>query len=239
MQTRSQEFDAGGHSRLDVNRLDVVPALFEEGSEEIEGHHDVGLELFISHIDVTDGGGHAGDLLKLELNGGTGVHDLHVEGLVVGDNGGESLDSGEDGSDDDGHLLQDGVGSEEESVLLGPLLDSLLVLVELLKLIEGSDIDVESELLGLGLVLGVSDKADLEGGAGDVGESHGSDESLILLGIVILKGNLKLNSFSELAGLDQSAEALDTDEDVGVCNLGGRHLLVFLFINDYHLHQAP
>ena len=68
MQTRSQEFDGGGHSRFDVNRLDVHPALLEERSEEVEGHHDVLLEFLISHLDVTDGGGHAGNLLKLELD---------------------------------------------------------------------------------------------------------------------------------------------------------------------------
>lgn len=151
---------------------------------------------------MTDGGGHAADLLKLELNGSTGVHDLGFEGLLVGDDGRESLDSGEDGSNDDGHLLEDGVGSEEESVLLGPLLDELLVLVEGLEFIKRLDIDIESGLLSLGLMLGISDKADLEGGTGDVGKSDGTDETLILLGIVILKTNLELNSFSELSGLD-------------------------------------
>lgn len=75
-------------------------------------------------------------------------------------------------------------------------------------------------LLGLFLVLGISDKADLERGSGDVGKSDGTDESLILLGIVILESNLELNSFSELSGLDSSTEGLDTGEDVSVGKLG-------------------
>ena len=75
-------------------------------------------------------------------------------------------------------------------------------------------------LLGLFLVLGISDKADLERGSGDVGKSDGTDESLILLGIVILESNLELNSFSELSGLDGSTEGLDTGEDVSVGKLG-------------------
>ena len=93
MQTRSQEFDGGGHSRFDVNRLDVHPALLEERSEEVEGHHDVLLEFLISHLDVTDGGGHAGNLLKLELDGSTGIIDLSSEVLVVSDDLGEHANS--------------------------------------------------------------------------------------------------------------------------------------------------
>jgi len=196
-----------------------VPSLFEEGSQEVKRHHDVLLKLLIVHLDVTDSLGHAGDLLKLELNGGTGVHDLLGEGLLVGDDGRESLDSGKDGSDNDGDLLQDGVGSEEKRVLLGPLLDKLLVLVELLELIKGGDIDIEVVLLGLFLVLSISDKADLEGGSGNVRESDGTDESLILLGVVVLKANLELNSLSELAGLDGFTEVLDTLEDHSVGEL--------------------
>ena len=216
MQTRSQEFDGGGHSRFDVNRLDVHPALLEERSEEVEGHHDVLLEFLISHLDVTDGGGHAGNLLKLELASSAGIHNFLVQGLVVSNDGRESLDSGEDGSNDNGDLLQDGVGSEKKSVLLGPLLNKLLVLVELLQLIKGGNIDIEVHLLGLSLVLSVSDQADFEVRTRDVGESHGTDESLILLGIVILKSNLKLNSFAELAGLDLFTKRFDGCEHVGV-----------------------
>jgi hypothetical protein len=110
----SQKLDGSGHSRLDEDRLDVVPSLLEEGSQEVERHHDVLLKLLVVHLDVTDGGSHAGNLLKLELNGGTGVLDLVLEGLLVGDDGWESLDSGKNGSNDDGDLLQDGVGSEEK-----------------------------------------------------------------------------------------------------------------------------
>ena len=134
----------------------------------------------------------------------------------MGDDSRESLDSGEDGSNDDGHLLQDGVGSEEKSVLLGPLLNKLLILVELLQLIKGGNIDIEVHLFGLSLVLSISDQADLEVGTGDVGESDGTDESLILLGIVVLKGNLKFNRFAELAGLDQFTERFNGSEHVCV-----------------------
>ena len=120
-----------------------MPAFLQEGSQEVERHHNVGLEFVISHLDVTAGSGQARDLLKLELNGGTGVNNLLGEGFLVGDNGGETLDSGENGSDDNGHLLEHSVGSEKKSILLGPLLDELLVLVELFEFIERGHIDVK------------------------------------------------------------------------------------------------
>ena len=114
---RSQKLDGSGHGGLDVDRLDVVPALLEERGQEIEGHHDVLLELVIGHIGAADGGGEAGDLLELELDGRTGVDDLGSERLLT-DNGRESVDSREDGSDDDGDLLEDGVRSEQDGVKL-------------------------------------------------------------------------------------------------------------------------
>ena len=210
--SHSQKLDGGAHSRLDVDGLDVVPSLLQERGKEVERHHDVLLELFISHLDVTDSGGHARNLLKLELNGGTGVHDLLFERLLVGDNGWESLDPGKDGSNDNRHLLQDGVGSEQERVLLGPLLHELLVLVEQLELVERLDVDVELALSGLFSVLSISDKADLEVRSGHVGKSDRADETLILLGIVVLQANLELDRLTELAGLDSSAEVNDALE---------------------------
>ena len=87
-------------------------------------------------------------------------------------------------------------------------------------------------LLGLFLVLGISDKADLERGSGDVGKSDGTDESLILLGIVILESNLELNSFSELAGLDSSTKVDDTLKNFGVSNLSTHFVVFMIYKND-------
>lgn len=229
---RSQKLDCGRHGRLDVDSLDVVPSLFKERGQEVQRHHNVLLELFIGHLDVTDGGGEAGDLLKLELNGGSGISDLGGEGFLVGNNSWESLDSGEDGSNNDGDLLEDGVGSEEERVLLGPLLDNFLVLVELLEFIKRGQLDVEASGFGLCLVLSISDQADLETGTGAVGKSDGTDESLILLGIVILKANLELNSFSELSGLDGSTEVDDSLEHFSVSNLSTHFVVFMIYKND-------
>ena len=170
----AEELVGLAHGGLDVDRPEVVPSLLEERGEEVDTHEDVLSELLLGHLLVANGDGHAGDLLKLELNGGAGVVDLGSEVFVVGDDLGEHTDSVKNGSEDGGDLLDEGVTGKEEGVLLGPLLDELLVLVEGLETIEVDDIDLD--VLGLDNVemLGVSDQADLEAWAGDVGEADGA-----------------------------------------------------------------
>ena len=58
-------------------------------------------------------------------------------------------------------------------------------------------------------MLSISNKADLEARTRDVGKSDGTDETLVLLGVVVLKANLKFDGLSELAGLDDGAEVGD------------------------------
>lgn len=216
----SQEFDGVTHGSLDVDGLHVVPSLFEERDQEVKAHHDVLAELIIGHVLSAGADTHAGDLSELELHGCAEILHGKDELLVVGDGNRELLDSVKNGSANDGNLLDHGIGGNEGVVLLGPLLDDLLVLVVLLELIEGGDIDVETVFLGFNLVLLIGDHADLEVGAGDVGKSDGSDETLILLGIVVLEAELDLNGLSELADLGGSAHVFDGFENHGVVNFG-------------------
>jgi len=216
--------DGLAHGGLDVDGFKVVPALLEHGDQEVEGHHDVSLELIVGHIGFTDGTSHAGDLSELELNGSSGVVDGLDKRLSLGDDGGEHLDSVEDRSDNNGDSLQTGVGSEEEIVLLGPLLDELLVLVELLELIKGGDGEVTElghVLDGFNSVLLIGNEANLKVRSGIVGESDGTDETLILLGIVILKTELELNGLVELALSGDFSHGFDTLKDIGSGDLGG------------------
>ena len=208
-----------------MDGLAVVPALLEEGDQEVQGHHDVNSELIVTHVGRADGGSEAGNFLKLPLDGGTDVLDLAEKGLVVGDDLGEHLDSVQNGSNDDWHLFQDGVGSDEEGILLGPTLDQLLLLVELFEVLKINDVDINAELGDLVLVLLIGNNADLEVGARVVGETHGADESLVLLGVVVLKTNLKLDSLGELALLHDLSELGDTFADGLVVNLGGHTYL--------------
>ena len=108
----------------------------------------------------------------------------------MGDNLRESVDSVEDGSNNDWDLLEDGVRGKEESVLLGPALDELLILVKLLESLKINDINVNVRLLHFFGVFSIGDQADLELGTGHIGQPHTSDETFVLLWIVILEGNL-------------------------------------------------
>jgi len=170
--------------------------LLEKGDQEVDGHHDVGEELILGHTDVTDGDTQAENLLQLELDGGTDLISLITDVIGVGDGGGELSGLVETGSEKTGNLLDEGLGSEESIVLLGELLDLLLVLVELLQVING--LVLHGDLLGLVAVKGITENADGHLGAGDVGETNGTRETLITLGIVVLESNLELDSLDEV-----------------------------------------
>jgi hypothetical protein len=128
-------------------------------------------EFFFSHGFVTDGDVHAGGFLKLELDGSSGIIDLGLDIVVVGDGLGEFTDSVKNGSENCGDLLDKGVGGEKNGVLLGPTLDEFLVLVEGLKEIEIDGIDLNVLFLNDLKMLGVSNEADLKFRSGDMGKS--------------------------------------------------------------------
>jgi len=197
-----------------------VPLLLEEGSEEVEGHDDVLSELLIGHLLVTGGDVEAGNLLQLPLDGSLDVVDLLLNRLVVSDWLREHTNSVKDWTEDDWDLLDEGISSEQEGVLLGPLLDLLLVLVELLKGVHVGDINLNLLFGDLIRVLLIGNDADLEVWSWDVRKSNGTDESLILLWIVILKSNLELDSLLELSLLGLFSHILDAFNNKGVGNLG-------------------
>lgn len=170
--------------------------LLEEGNQEVDGHHDVGEELILGHLDVADSDTQAENLLKLELDGGTDLVSLVTDVIGVGDGGGELTGLVETRSQKTGNLLDQGLGSEESIVLLGELLDLLLVLVELLEVING--LELHADLLGLVAVKSITENADGHLGAGDVGEADGARETLVTLGIVVLQSNLEFDSLDEV-----------------------------------------
>lgn len=137
------------------------------------------LELSLSHVDVSDGDTEAEDLLELELDGGLDLVDLSLDIVSVRDGGGEHTHLVELGTDETGDGLDEGISSQESIVGRGPLLDRLLLLVELLQVI-GAD-GIESELLSHIEVLLISNDAHLSVGAGRLGEHIGASETLILL----------------------------------------------------------
>lgn len=95
--------DGLAHGTFDVERLDVLPVLFEEGDEEVDTwigeldlcselksrnwrhtKHDVSEDLVIVHLDVANGNTQAQDLLQLELDGGPNLSELIGEVFRVG-----------------------------------------------------------------------------------------------------------------------------------------------------------
>ena len=77
------------HGGLDVEALDVLPVLLEQGHEEVHGQADVLHQLVIRHLDVAHGDVQAENLLHLELDGG--LEDIHLllEVICVCHHGGE------------------------------------------------------------------------------------------------------------------------------------------------------
>merc|ERR1719329_560038 len=94
----------------------------------------------------------------------------------------------------------------------------IFVLVELLEVIKGGDIDVDLGGLALVSVLSIGNHADLKVITGHVGEDDGADETLVLGGIVVLKRDLELDSLSELSLLDRLLELGEHSNEVLVSN---------------------
>jgi len=182
-----------------VEGLDVLPALLQQGDQEVDRHVDVLSEFFFGHGSNTDSSTHTEDLLQLESDGRLDFLKLFFNLFVFTDSDGELADLVEGVTHKLGDLLHQGFGGQKDIERLSPLLDQLLILVELLGTI---DIDATNiDLLGLVTVDGSTDKTDLSVGGGDVGESDGSVESLILFGVVVSQTDLEFNSFGELSGL--------------------------------------
>ena len=156
-----------------------MPSLLEERNEEVDGQDEVSLEIRFSHVDVTDGDTEAEDLLELELDGGLDLVDLSLDIVSVGDGGREHTHLVELRADKTRDGLDEGIGGQKSIVAGSPLLDRLLLLVELLQVIGAHS--VELELLSNIEVLLISNDAHLGVGAGSLGQDIGTSETLVLL----------------------------------------------------------
>lgn len=187
------------HGALDVDDLDVLPVLLEQGDQEVDGELDVEGDLSRSHGDVSHSQGHAHDLLHLELDGGLGDLDLLLEVLVLIEDGRELASLGEARTQDTRDLLNERGRGQEVVVLLGELLDELLVLVELLEVIDGHL--VHAELVSLLAVLLVTQDADAGVRTRDDRELESTRETFVTRRIVVLQSDLELDGLGELAHL--------------------------------------
>ena len=197
------------HGALDVEHLDVLPVLLQQGHQEVACKLHVEADLSVGQVDVSHGEGHAHDLLHLELDGG--LDDLHLfhDVVIVVEQGREFARLGQTGTENTGNLLDEGAGREEVVILLGELLDELFVLVELLQVIDGHA--VHADLFGSLAVSLVSENA--HGGVWlrNNGQLEGSRETLVALGIVVLQGDLELDGLGEFSLFPLDLLALDVD----------------------------
>lgn len=192
-----EDADGGSHGALDVERLDVLPVLLQQGDQEVDGSHGVGNQLILSHLGVTNGNTQAENLLQLELDGALHLGNLLIQVVRVGDGGGELAGLVQTGSEKTGNLLDDDIGGEEDIKRLGQLLHQLLILVQLLQILNR----LEGNVQGLGLVTVhlITENADAHVGLGHVGEADGTGKTLITLRIVVLQTNLQLDSLVKVA----------------------------------------
>jgi len=194
------------HGALDVQRLDILPSLLQERDEEVDGHLDVDGQVLRLEGDVADRNADTQNLLELELDGALEVVDFLFHVLGVGDEDREFVRFVQMRTKQTGNLTDDRIRSQEAVVLGCELLDRLFLLVflhvtVLLQLLEAEE--GKSELLGLVTVLLIAENTKLVLGLGDVGQFDGTAETLVLLGIVVLEADLKLNRLHELTlGLD-------------------------------------
>jgi len=127
--------------------------------------------LLLSHIFVSDGDVQVGNFLKLPLDGGSHIIDLLLKGLVVSNWLWEFTDSVKNWTKNLWDLLDEVVSGEEKIVLLGPLLNLFLVLVEFLQGIKSGNFNVKVVVGTLIEMLDIGNKADLKVWSWDVGKS--------------------------------------------------------------------
>ena len=187
----------GTHRGLDVQGLNVLPVLLQQGDKEVDRHRDVGEDLLLSLGNGANSDTNAQDLLQLELDSTGGLIDLSLHVLILAEQSGELTSLVQTGAQNTGNLTDDGIRGKEEVVLLGQLLDELLVLVELLESLNVQG--VEAQLLSLVAVGSITEDADSHARLGGDGKLEGTSETLILLGIVVLKTNLELDGLNETA----------------------------------------
>ena len=114
------------HSRLDVEGLDVLPVLLQQGDQEIDAQVQVLYELIVRHTYVSDGNIQAKDLFHLELDGGFDVVDFANHVVLVGQHSWEFTSLVQTWAQKTWDLFDQGFRSKESIVLLGKLLDQFL-----------------------------------------------------------------------------------------------------------------
>jgi hypothetical protein len=208
--------DRSTHRGLDVEGLDVLPALLEKRDEEVDATLDVGLDLLLSKRNIGNGNTKAEGLLHLELDLGLELKNLSGKVISVLDDGRELTGTVEGRTVQLGDLTKNSLRSKEAVVLLAELLKRLLVTTDGLQAINTHA--GKTELLGLIKVDLITKDANLDVLLARVGQTDNTAETLVLLDIPVLKTNLELDGLDEVTlatfgedGVDGVLESLGTD----------------------------
>jgi hypothetical protein len=211
--------DRSTHGSLDVEGLDVLPALLQKGDEEVDATLDVGLDLLLSEGDVGDGNTKAERLLHLELDLRLELKNLSGKVISVLDDGRELTGTVEGRTVQLGNLTKHSLASKEAVVLLAELLHGLLVTADGLQTVNTHA--GQTELLGLIKVNLVTKDANLDVLLAGVGQTDNTAETLVLLNIPVLKTDLELDGLDEVPLAALSHDGVDGFLESGGADLAG------------------
>ena len=183
------------HSRVKMDGANALPLLLEKGSNVVAANHNVLEDLVWSHLNVGNSEAEGDGLLQPEFGGLENFINSSSDLITSTDWSREFTSTVERRAESLVEVLDDTFGSKEEVVLLSPVLDGLLILVEVSK---GSKIvawDLESgSFFAVNLI---THDTNTEAWADNVWKLDGTNETLILSDVVTLKTDLKFDSFSE------------------------------------------
>jgi hypothetical protein len=216
--------DRSTHRSLDVERLDVLPALLEKGDEEVDATLDVSLDLLLSEADVGNGNTKAEGLLHLELDLRLELKNLSGKIISVLDDSRELTGTVESRTVQLGNLTKNSLRSKEAVVLLAELLHGLLVTADGLKTVNTQA--GKTELLGLIKVDLITKDANLDVLLARIGQTDNTAETLILLDIPVLETNLELDGLNEVTLATLSHDGVDSVLKSGSADLAGHYVLI-------------
>jgi len=200
--------DRRTHRSLDVERLDVLPALLKKGDEEVDATLDVSLDLFLSKRSIGNSNTKAKGLLHLELNLRLELKNLSGKIISVLNDSRELTGTVESRTVKLGNLTKNSLTSKEAVVLLAELLHGLLVTADSLKTINTKARKVE--LLGLIKVDLITKDANLDALLARIGKTDNTAETLILLNIPVLETNLEFDGLAEVTFTTLSEDGVDS-----------------------------
>jgi len=211
------------HRSLDVERLDVLPALLQKRDEEVDATLDVGLDLLLSEGNVGNSNTKAKGLLHLELDLRLKLKNLSGKVISVLDDSRELTGTVEGRTVHLGDLTKNSLRSKEAVVLLAKLLQGLLVTADGLKTVNTHA--RKTKFLGLIKMDLITKDANLDVLLARVGQTDDTTETLVLLDIPVLKTNLEFDGLNEVTLAAFGEDGVDGGLESGSTDLAGHFVL--------------